>query len=257
MTYLFIGLLGLAVGSFVNVVIWRVPRGESLVSPSSSCPKCADQIKVYDNIPVLSWLLLRGKCRACKAGISLRYPIIELLVGLAFIATFFWLGENWQLPAFLYLATIGITLGVIDLEVHKLPNKIVLPSYAVVPVLLVIPSAAYDQWPNLVRALLAGAVLYVIYFLIMFAYPAGIGFGDVKLAGVLGMYLGWFSWGSLAIGGFAAFLLGGIAALGLMAGKKANRKSGIPLGPFMFLGTYVGLVWGEAIWNQYLTMVGL
>src|SRR5580698_9168633 len=135
---LLIGLcavLGLAVGSFLNVVIYRVPRGESIVRPRSSCPSCGAPIRERDNIPVVSWLVLRGRCRDCQAPISARYPLVEFSTGVLFGLTAWHFGADWALPAYLYLAAIGVALAMIDLDVHRLPNKIVLPSYAAVPLL--------------------------------------------------------------------------------------------------------------------------
>lgn len=252
-----LGVLGLVVGSFLNVVVWRVPRGESVVHPRSSCPRCGTEIRARDNVPVLSWLLLRGRCRSCGEPISVRYPLVEagtaglfILVGLRF-------GVSWELPAYLYLAAIAIALALIDLDVHKLPNAIVLPAYPVTAVLLGGAALGTGEWDSLVRAVLAGVVLFGAYFLMALAYPTGMGWGDVKLAGVLGAYLGWISWGVLAVGAFSAFLLGGLYALALVALRRAGRKSGIPFGPWMLLGAAVGIGWGEQIWQGYLSAVGL
>ncbi|RHA40539.1 prepilin peptidase [Cellulomonas rhizosphaerae] len=249
------GIVGLAVGSFLNVVVWRVPRGESVVHPPSACPRCGHGIRRRDNIPVVSWLVLRGRCRDCGEPISARYPLVELATGVLFALTALWAGASWVLPALLYLAAIGVALTLIDVDTHRLPNAIVLPSYPVALALLVLaswnPGGASD-WGALVRALIGCAALYAIYFVTVLVYPAGMGFGDVKLAGVLGLYLGWFGWGALVLGWFAAFLLGGLYSIGLLLLRRAGRRSGIPFGPWMLLGAACGIVLGERIWSAYL-----
>ncbi|PFG33094.1 prepilin peptidase [Sanguibacter antarcticus] len=248
----FAALLGLAVGSFLNVVIWRVPRGESIVRPPSACPGCAREIRSRDNIPVLSWLILRARCRDCHEPISAQYPLVEALTGVLFVLVFVRFGLTWELPAYLYAASIAVALSVIDIKVHRLPNAIVLPSYGVVSILLLVAAVGTGDWDALLRAGIAGAGLYVLYFIMCVAYPAGMGFGDVKLAALVGAYLGWVGWGALAVGAFSAFLLGGVFSVLLMALGRAGRKSGIPFGPWMILGAVCGIWVGEPIWSAYL-----
>lgn len=252
------GLLGLAVGSFLNVVIWRVPRGESIVSPPSACPSCGHAIRSRDNVPIVSWLLLRRRCRDCGAPISARYPLVEGATALVFVAVGWWLGVDdghlWAWPAFLYLAAVSIALTLIDIDTKTLPNRIVLPSYPIAAALLALATFGTGDWWSMVRALAGMAILWTFYFAIVFAYPRGMGFGDVKLAGVLGLYLGWTGWGALAVGAFSAFVLGGIYSVGLIVLRRAGRKTGIPFGPWMLLGAALGLVWGQDIWQSYLDM---
>ncbi|SDC21355.1 leader peptidase (prepilin peptidase) / N-methyltransferase [Sanguibacter gelidistatuariae] len=247
--------LGLAIGSFLNVVIWRVPRGESVVRPPSACPGCGRKIRARDNVPVLSWLLLRARCRDCRAPISAQYPVVELLTGVLFVLVLVRFGLTWELPGYLYGAAIGVALTVIDLKVHRLPNAIVLPSYIVVSALLLVAAIGTGDWSALLRAGIGGVVLYAAYFLMCLAYPAGMGFGDVKLAALIGAYLGWIGWGALAIGAFGAFLLGGAFSLVLIVLRRAGRKSGIPFGPWMILGAACGIAFGEQIWSSYLSAV--
>jgi len=257
-TVVLAGAFGLLIGSFLNVVVWRVPRGESIARPPSACPRCHHEIRSRDNIPVLSWLLLRGRCRDCSEPIAVRYPLVEagtaVLFGLAAWRT----GTTWALPALLYLAAIAVALALIDLDTHRLPNAIVLPSYPVAIVLLALaswnPGGASD-WPALIRALIGGATLFAFYFLLAFAYPAGMGFGDVKLAGILGLYLAWIGWGALVIGAFAAFVFGGVFSVALLLSGRAGRKSGIPFGPWMIIGTCVGVGWGQQAWDTYLGLM--
>lgn len=245
------GLLGLLIGSFLNVVIWRVPRGESVVSPPSHCPRCEQPIAPRDNLPVLSWLLLRGRCRHCAEPISARYPAVELATGALFAATAAAIGPEPELPAFLYLASIAVALTMIDIDTKRLPNVLVLPSYLVGLAGLGVAAAIGRDGAPLLRAVLGAAAMFAFYFLLAFIYPAGMGFGDVKLAGVLGLYLGWLGWGPLLIGAFAAFLLGGVLGALLMAVGRAGRKTAIPFGPWMLAGAFVAIFAGQPLADAY------
>jgi leader peptidase (prepilin peptidase)/N-methyltransferase len=249
------GVFGLAIGSFLNVVVWRVPRGESVAHPPSACPKCGHAIRSRDNVPVVSWLVLRGRCRDCGNPISARYPLVEAGTGVLFALTAWFTGLSWTLPALLYLVAISVALALIDIDTKRLPDAIVLPSYVVALALLALASwnpGGEADWSALVRALIGGAALLLVYFVTLLVYPPGMGLGDVKLAGVLGLYLGWFGWGSLIIGWFAAYLVGGLFSIALLVLGRAGRKSGIPFGPWMLLGAAIGIVVGEQIWSWYL-----
>ena len=248
-------VLGLLVGSFLNVVVHRVPAGASVVSPPSACPGCGQRVRPRDNVPVLSWLLLRGGCRDCGMRISARYPAVELATGVLFSVVAATVGLQWHLPAFLYLAAIAVALAAIDLDVHRLPDAIVLPSYLVGGALLTGASALEGDWPALVRGAVGMAALYGLYLALAVIKPGGMGFGDVKLAGVLGLHLGWVGWAELAVGGFAAFLLGGAVGVALIATRRAGRRSAIPFGPFMLAGAGVGLLAGDDLAAWYLGLV--
>ncbi|WP_323504592.1 A24 family peptidase [Cryobacterium sp. RTC2.1] len=158
--------------------------------------------------------------------------------------------------AFLYFAAISIVLALIDLDVQRLPNSIVLPSYAAASILLGTAAILVGDPGTLVRSAIGFAALWMAYFAMATAYPGGMGFGDVKLAGLIGLFLGYLGWGELVIGSFAAFLLGGLYALGLVVTRRANRKSGIPFGPWMLAGAWVGILWGYRLWDGYLTLIG-
>ena len=253
---LFITCLGLVIGSFLNVVIWRVPRGESVVSPPSHCPSCDARIRTRDNIPVASWLLLRGRCRDCGARISARYPAVEALTGGMFLAMALAFGLSWELPAYLYLTAVGVALAFIDLDTKRLPNVLTLPSYPILAGLLVIPAVADGLWGDYGRALLGALALFAFYLLLALVYPAGMGMGDVKLAGVLGMALGWLGWAEWVVGSFLAFVLGAVVGLGLMLMRRAGRRSAIPFGPFMLAGAFLGILLGPAIADWYLSQLG-
>jgi len=244
-------VLGLVVGSFLNVVAWRLPRGKSVASPPSHCPACDAPVRARDNVPVLSWALLRGRCRDCGSPISLRYPAVELLTAGVFALLAWRIGLEPELPAFLYLGAVGVALALIDLDIKRLPNSLTLPSYAVGAALLGLAALADADLAAYLRALLGMLTLFAFYFLLAFIYPAGMGFGDVKLAGVLGMYLGWLGWGVLAVGGFLGFLLGGLVGGALMMAKRAGRKTAIPFGPFMLAGALLAVLWGHEIAAAY------
>jgi leader peptidase (prepilin peptidase) / N-methyltransferase len=250
------GLVGLTIGSFLNVVVWRVPRGESLVQPPSHCPQCGHPIRPRDNVPVLSWLVLRGKCRDCRAPISARYPAVELLTGVVWVAFALRIGLHADLAAYLYLGAVGVALALIDLDTKRLPNSLVLPSYPVALVLLGVAAIVQDDATSYIRALIAMGALFAFYFALAFVYPAGMGFGDVKLAGVLGLYLGWLGWGTLVVGAFLGFLLGGVIGAALMVAGRAGRKSAIPFGPFMLAGAFIAILWGQSIADAYTRAIG-
>ncbi len=254
-------VFGALIGSFLNVVVWRVPQGLSIVRPASSCPHCGHEIAWYDNIPIVSWLVLRGKCRNCKAPISARYPLVEAGTGVAFAlvvwAAYAGVYPMALVPALLYWAAVGIALTLIDVDHHRLPNVIVLPSYLVTAALLVLASALTSDYGRLLSAAIGCAALYGLYWILAIAYPGGMGFGDVKLAGALGMLLGWLGWAPLIVGAFSAFLLGGLVGALLMIGRRATRKSRIPFGPFMIVGAAVGVFAGAGIADVYLTTTGI
>lgn len=251
-------VLGLMIGSFLNVVVHRVPRAESVV-PRSACPRCGHRIRGHDTVPVLSWLVLRARCRDCRAPISWRYPLVEAGTGTGFGLVAWWTGASWLLPALLFLMAVSIALALIDLDVHRLPDVIVLPSAGVGLLLLALASwdpGGTSDWWALVRAVLGGLGLFVFYLVVALVYPGGMGLGDVKLAAVLGLYLAWFGWPTLAVGAFAAFLLGGGWAIGLLVARRARKGSGIPFGPWMLLGAWVGIVAGRVVWSGYVGLIG-
>jgi leader peptidase (prepilin peptidase)/N-methyltransferase len=251
------GLVGLAVGSFLNVVIWRVPRGASVVSPPSACPRCGRPIRVRDNIPVVGWLVLRGRCRDCGEPIGIRYPAIEMMTGVLFALLAWRFGTQVSLVAFLWAGAAGVALAMIDIDTRRLPDAITFPTAAVVAAVLVVAALTDADPADLVRAGIGSAVLGVFYFALWFIYPGGMGFGDVKLAPTLGALLGWISYGALAVGAFAGFLLGGAFGIGLIVAQKGGRKSKVPFGPFMLAGALVGILFGTGLAHAYTsTLLG-
>ncbi len=253
----FVALVGLLIGSFLNVVVWRVPRGESVVRPRSACPSCATPILPRDNVPVAGWLLLKGRCRECDAAISPRYPLVELACAGLFAVMALRFGMDPVLPAFLYLAAVGLALALIDIDCKRLPDALTLPGYPVAAALLGVAALAGSDSGSFVRALLGGLAMYAVYFALCFAYPAGMGFGDVKLSGVLGLYVGWLGWGEWAVAVFAGFLLGAVFGVALVVGRRGGRKTAVPFGPFMLLGAFIAVLWGAELSDAYLATTGL
>ncbi len=240
-------LLGLLIGSFLNVVIWRVPRHESVVSPPSRCPGCDQLIRPYDNIPVLSWLILRGKCRGCKTKISARYPLVEAGTAILWGLLAWRFAGSWALPAYLVLAGGLVVLSLIDLDTFLLPNRIVYPLTIAVTLLFVVAGVLDGGVGDFRRALLCGLVVFAVFLLLHLISPRGMGFGDVKFSFVLGVALGWVSPATAFLGIFMGFLLGSVVGIGLIATKVKTRKDHVPFGPFMALGTVSALLIGPPI----------
>jgi len=237
--------VGAAVGSFLNVVIHRLPRGESLVHPRSRCPECGTQIAGYDNIPIVSWLLLRGRCRHCGTPISPRYPAVELITALVFAAVVLVRGFDDDLIIELPFVAGLIALAGIDLDHKLLPNKIVYPLavWGVIAVLIA------DQG-DLVEHVVAGAGAFLFLLAAALAYPSGMGMGDVKLSGVMGIYLGASVIPALLI----AFLTGSAVGLAIIAREgAAARKKAVPFGIFLAIGGIVGVLAGPELIDVYDT----
>lgn len=240
-------LLGLAVGSFLNVVIWRVPRHESVVSPPSHCPGCDVEIAPYDNIPVLSWVILRGRCRRCGVHISARYPLVEAGTGALWALLALRFDDTWALPAYLVLAAGLVALSLIDLDTFLLPNRIVYPLTIVVVLGFGVAAIVGDDAAAFVRALLGGAAAFAVFLLLHLVSPRGMGFGDVKLSFVLGVALGWVSGPTVFLGMFLAFLLGSVIGILLIVTGVRSRRDHVPFGPFLAAGTMLALLVGEPI----------
>src|SRR5438105_2042058 len=238
------GLLGLLVGSFLNVVIWRVPRKLSVVQPPSHCPQCETPIRPRDNVPVLSWLLLRGKCRHCGNPIPVRYPLVEASCGVLFAAVATRFGADWALPAYLVLTAALLAISIIDLEHFIVPDRITAPLTVSALALLGLAAAADGNGWRFGRSVLGGLAFFAFLLLLNIVNPRGMGMGDVKLSFSLGLYLGWLGWGQVFLGGFLAFLLGALVGVGLIATGVKARKDFVPFGPFLAAGTMIVVHWG-------------
>lgn len=236
---------GLAVGSFLNVVAWRLPRGESLVHPGSACPACAAPVKAYDNVPVVSWVWLRGRCRACAEAISARYPLVELATGALWLVVALRGGQAVDVVLGLVLVTVLVPLVLIDLDHRLLPNRITGPA-AVAAVAI----GAVMHPAGLPEQLAAGTAAGGFFLLAALAHPGGMGMGDVKLAAVLGLFLG----RAVAPALLVALVAGTLVGLVVMArrGAAEGRRTAVPFGPFLALGGVVALLAGEGLMDAYL-----
>ena len=236
--------LGLLIGSFLNVVAYRVPRGESLVKPGSHCTTCGEDVKPWDNIPVLSWVLLRGRCRGCGEKISVRYPVVEAITAVVFAAIALVNGVDLDLLIELPFAAMLIAVAGIDLEHRIVPNKILLP----MAVWGVAATAVVDVG-RLPEALAAAAAAFTFLLVVAMVHPKGMGMGDVKLVGVMGIYLGVSIAPALLLG----FLSGSLVGVAIMArhGAADGRKRGVPFAPFLALGGLVALLAGPELIDLY------
>ena len=248
-------VLGLAAGSFANVAIYRVPDGRSVVSPPSACPKCGARVRPYDNIPVVSWLLLRGRCRDCKAPISVRYPVVEALVALLFAGIWWRFGATWTAAIEAALTLGMVVLGLIDFDHMVLPRKIVYLDLAVVVALALAGSAAGNHWGHLGVAALCAAVPWALFFAINYFAPHALGFGDVRLALLIGFGLGWLGPAYAFLGFLAASLLGSVVGLTLVATGKAGRRTAVPFGAFLAAGTVLSMLAGQPLVHWYTGFV--
>lgn len=250
-----VGLVGLMVGSFANVLIARVPTGEDWVRGSSHCPKCRHDLAWFDNIPLFSWLWLRRKCRYCRAPISGRYPLVEALVAALFVAVYLVYGVSFASAALWYLAIISVALVFIDLDVQRLPDALVLPTYPVVAALLVADAAVVGEWAQVGRAGIGLAIMAGFYGLMWVLYPAGMGLGDVKAAGLLGMAAGYLGWSHLGVAAIAGPIIGGLVVAVGLTFKKIGMKSRVAYGPALIAGAWVGYLVGPWIAHAYVGLV--
>jgi leader peptidase (prepilin peptidase)/N-methyltransferase len=236
---------GAVVGSFLNVVAYRLPRRESIVKPRSRCPGCGVQIAAYDNVPVVSWLVLGGRCRSCRRAISPQYPIVEALTAALFAAVGLQTGMSAPVWPGLALAVTLVVVSATDIEHRIVPNRVLAPA-AVAAVGLWALAEPGRLPENLVAAAAAGGFLLVAAI----AYPAGMGMGDVKLAAVMGLFLG----RSVAPALFVGFALGAAVGIAMMVALGASaRKQAIPFAPFLAFGGMVGQLFGTEIVDWYLT----
>ena len=246
------GLIGLIVGSFINVVAYRVPLKRSVIQPGSACPNCEHAIAWSDNVPVFSWIRLRGRCRHCRARISPRYPLVEVATAVLFGLAAGFIGWVWVLPAYLWFVGVTIALTITDLDHHLIPNRILFPSTAVGVVLLGLGAVFDGNVAGFGRGLLGGLVYFGALLLIALAVPKGFGLGDVKLAAFLGLYIAYLGWGSLAVGMFLPFWIGGIVSILLLVTRIKGRKDKIPFGPYLVIGAYIAVSYGERIFDWWL-----
>jgi leader peptidase (prepilin peptidase)/N-methyltransferase len=245
-------VLGLAVGSFLNVVVHRVPKGESVVRPRSRCPRCGAEIAGRDNVPVLSWLLLRGRCRHCGEPISARYPAVEVATAALFAVVAAAIGAEWALPAFLVWTAALVALSAIDLDTYRLPTPIIYVTGAICAPLLAAAAVLDGDARGIAEAAAGAAIGFAVLFVIHLVSPRGMGFGDVRLAGLLGLLLGWIELPMVGVGLFLGFLLASLVGVGLLLARRRGRKDRVPFGPFLAAGALVAVLVGDEILRVYL-----
>jgi len=242
-------ILGLIVGSFSNVCIYRIPRNESIIYPASHCPKCRSKIKPVDNIPLLSFILLKGRCRNCKSKISIQYPVVELLTGLIYLIIYLAYGLSIQTLSYIILSSALIIIAFIDLNEQIIPDVISLPGIVVGFILSFFIN--YISFVDSALGIAVGGGIILIIGLggsVIFKKEA-MGGGDVKLAAMIGAFLGWRY---IVISLFLGFFLGALAGIVLILSKIKSREDAVPFGPFIVLGSFITLLWGEKIITWYI-----
>jgi leader peptidase (prepilin peptidase)/N-methyltransferase len=243
-------VLGAILGSFINVLIYRLPRGESVVMPASRCPSCTRRLEWWENVPILSFLVLRGRCRTCGAGISPRYLLVELVVAGLFVYSVWRHGLTWDAAATAVFGLLLVAVFFIDLEHKIIPDRITFPGIALGLVLSGTRGGPWELGGALVAAVGAGALL----LLIAVASRGGMGGGDVKLAAMMGAFLGW---PLVAVGLFIGVIIGGVVAVALLAAGLKGRKDHMPFGPALAVGGFVAMEWGRELLRWYLGAFGL
>ncbi|MHB1002872.1 MAG: prepilin peptidase [Thermoleophilia bacterium] len=246
--YIYLAVAGAIIGSFLNVVIYRLPKQESLVRPGSHCPHCGQPVRWYDNIPIVSYTLLGGSCRRCQKPISLRYPLIEFLNGALYLAAGFRFGLEWELLLVMFFISVLVVIFFIDLDYFIIPNVIVLPAagIALAGMLALFPERGLEL-------VLAGLLSAAFFFVIVMVMPRGMGMGDVKMMLLLGFVLG----RAVLVALFLAFLTGAVVGVTLMMAGIRGRKSQIPFGPFLAIGAIIALFFGDWIIDRYISLVSL
>jgi len=242
-------ILGLIVGSFSNVCIYRIPKNESIIFPASHCPKCHSPIKPVDNIPLLSYILLKGRCRNCKSKISIQYPIVEFLTGLIYLIFYLIYGLSIQTLIYIILSSALIIIAFIDLNEEIVPDVVSLPG--IVIGFIVSFFVPYISFINSGLGVIVGGGIILIIGMagsVIFKKEA-MGGGDVKLAAMIGAFLGWRF---IIISLFLGFFLGALAGIILILSKIKSREDAVPFGPFIVLGSFITLLWGEQIISWYI-----
>jgi leader peptidase (prepilin peptidase)/N-methyltransferase len=249
---------GAAVGSFLNVVIYRVPAGRSLLHPPSRCPQCNTRLKPYDNVPVLGWLWLKGRCRYCRMAISPRYPLVEAFTGVLFLATFWLFGLSWATAGHWLLLSWLVALALIDLDTLTLPNSLTQSGLVLgLGVQFALPLLQGEPWPSPIHGLMGGILgtvlgIWLFDAITLFASAAmgqtAMGGGDAKLAAMLGAWLGWQG---VLLSGFLACVVGATFGGGAIALKLISRRQPMPFGPFLAIGALITVFWGETLIGAY------
>lgn len=246
------GVFGLVFGSFINVLAYRVPIGRSVVHPPSACPNCGSPVQPRDNIPVISWFVLRGRCRSCASPFSFRYPAVEALTGLLFASTVLVVGLVWALPAYLWFLGVTMTLILTDFDHKRIPNRILYPGTIVGTIMLFLGSLLDGNLSAFWRGGLGGICYFAGLFLLAVIARGGFGFGDVKLSFMLGLFAAYHGWKHFGVAVFMAFFIGGFVSIALLVSRRRGRKDSIPFGPSLAAGSWIGIAFGASIADWYL-----
>ena len=241
------GVFGLVVGSFLNVVIYRVPRGESIVSPGSRCTLCGHELTWYENVPVFAWLALRGRCRVCKSSISVRYPLVEVCTAALFVLAAARTDRWVELAAHVVAFGGLLALAAIDIDVKRVPVSVLYPTVGLTAALLTAAAGMDHRWDDLARAVVGAAIGFVLLRLVHAASPRSMGYGDVRLAGLCGLLLGWHGLTYVIVGLYGAFVLGAVAGVVLIAIGQGKFGKSIPFAPYLAAGSIYVSLYGEPI----------
>lgn len=245
--YLLIFLFGTIIGSFLNVVIYRLPRNESIVYPSSHCTKCKNELKPYDLVPIFSYIILKGRCRYCGNKISVKYPLVEIIAGLMYLVLFIYFGFSIEFLLYSFLLSLLIVISFIDIEHKIIPNKIILTGLIVGAIFRVL-MFNYGVWDYVIGFVLGGGVLLLISLL----SGGGMGGGDIKLMAMIGLFIGW-KLTLLTL--FIAALLGAVGGIILIALKIKTRKDYIPFGPYISVACIISILYGYDLLNLYIKFI--
>lgn len=252
-------VLGMVVGASLNVLVSRVIWDDSDDTGGAGGPRCAQcgvAIKARHNLPIVGWLLLRGRCDNCGDGVSVRYLLVEAITGVLFAAVTLRFGMSVQLPAYLFLAATCTALALIDIDSRRLPNSVLLPAYVISALLLMPAGAADANWHPAERALAGALALQAIYLSLALAQPTSVTFGDVKLAGLLGLYLGWLSWEAILVGAVGGLLVGGLTGMAVNVSRGRHASSVVTLGPGMVLAAGGAVFVTVPLTEWYASLVG-
>jgi leader peptidase (prepilin peptidase)/N-methyltransferase len=239
----------LAFGSFINVVVYRVPRGESLIMPASHCPHCQHPIRPWDNIPLISWIILKGHCRDCGAPISFRYPLVEMLAAVLLLLSCYKYGVSASFAFYSILLLGLLALSLIDLEHYLLPNRIVIPLW-IFGLVFEIIFRVIPLWKSLLGMVVGGGILVLVAYGGKWLFgKEAMGGGDIKLTAMMGVYVGW---PNVLLLFFLAAVLASVVGVALMIGWGKKGRDPIPFGPFLALGCVLTLLWGTRLLDWYL-----
>jgi leader peptidase (prepilin peptidase) / N-methyltransferase len=243
---------GLVVGSFLTVVVERVPERRSVVRPGSACSNCGTRLAARDLVPVVSWLIARGRCRQCGAAIGAEPLVVELATAVVFVSFGFRFGWSWELPAFLVLGSALVALSAIDFRTKRLPRGITHTAALLAAPWLVAAALVADEPSRIVTALVGAVASFIAFFAIFVLARGGFGDGDVRLAPLLGLHLGWIRLGLVPLGLFLGFLLGAVVGVVMLVAGRAGRRSALPFGPFMAAGAVIAVLFGEPMVDMWL-----